>query len=746
MHISSLLPALLTSLGGGHADLHPANTNLYIEVPAIRSLTAAYEAAPLAQFFRDEEVREFAAKLTGLEGETISFTTLLEALVDELRTELPPAGVQVIDLVPQVEHLSVSLSGIELEGLADHILEAEGDWSDDLRERVGRVRLQVVMDFSSAEAAQSSVELLRSPFEDESSQAENVTVVETQLEFRGQMLDWTYVRAVDDDMEFGFWFASEGARLIVGSGLLTTLEGLFPDGNSLAESQAFVQSFAHLENEAGQQVLEAYTSLHGLDEFPRILALAPDVSPNLVGLAESVTEFLVPLGAVQAASQVRLVGSRFVTESFERDFSSDDSPRISSDEPVTRQTFAKAPADAVSVWATHLDKQGIKTLFLDWLAGFSGSEPEELLANLEEQYGFRPDRDLIDSLGGELVFYNLPFSGIGMPKMYLALELDDPEAFARGLEGLGEYLTAVGEGKVDFESRPYRKHPFASFSPGQDLDELVDGADMSFAPAFLSLAVGVGVLEDRAVLSLSSMYTKREMKRLLKADDEDRHAILTSSEELPAGLTSYGTTDYAEILAGLYDSVRGFLPLISQGGGVELPFAIEDMPDSSIFAKYFEPTRYWTRRVEGGRTTYNESSFGPEVGLMIGAGVGVAVTSFARAMESEFEPAPPQPVDPGDPGAGDPAADTRERMRKLDVSLVVYRSDVGRYPVTLADMKAPTPNFPNGILEGEELPSDGWGHSFRYDVDATGESYRLWSVGPNGADDDGGGDDLVLKE
>lgn len=740
MQFIQLIPALVLNLGGGHAVLHPADTNLYIEVPNISEVIPAYENAPFAQFFRDPAIQEFAANFIDQDPEEIGFTSLLDAIIEEVRADLPAAGLQILELIPEVDHLSISLSGIEFEGLTDEILESEGVWSDKLDQRIGNLRAQFVMDFASAEAAQRSAQVIRDQMGEAGSNSAASMVIETQFSFAGEELEWTVMRAKDGDFGISFWFATSGPRLICGMGFVTDLEAIALSRGSLADSGDFAAASKHFTNTQGVRVMDSYFRLDGMGEMPSLLSLIPGVDSQLSSSLGYLLEVLMPGGRVESSSQVRLVGSRFITETFERDFSAAGSPRFSSDEAVTRDSFNMVPAEAVGVWATNLDKEGMSRIFMEWLTEFSGQEPTELLARLEEQYGFRPDRDLIDALGGEFVFYNLPFTGVGLPKMYIALELNDATAFVRGLEGLGQYLTEEGEGSVEFNSRAYRKNPFMTFAPGKDLDEMVDGAD--WAPAFVSLLLAVGVVEDRAILSFSSMYTKREMKRMLKSAEDSEHALFASADEIPTGVINYGTTNYAEILAGVYDSIRGFLPLISQGGGVELPFEIDDMPSSDLFAKYFAASRSWGRRVEGGTYTYNESSFGPEVAMMFSAAAGAALLTFqseAKEMEASIQAVP-------DEHYHETAASvTQDRMGDLKLAIVVYKGDIGRHPGALIDLLVPSTNFPSGYLDRSELPKDGWGRSFRYRAFPERSQFQIWSTGADGVDEEGAGDDLVLR-
>jgi hypothetical protein len=84
----------------------------------------------------------------------------------------------------------------------------------------------------------------------------------------------------------------------------------------------------------------------------------------------------------------------------------------------------------------------------------------------------------------------------------------------------------------------------------------------------------------------------------------------------------------------------------------------------------------------------------------------------------------------------------QERNLQLAFALAAYRADVGRYPAKLAEL---SPRYlkhvPQDLFTGRPLVYAG-----------TGDAYVLYSVGPNGKDDDGRaaddtppGDDLVVR-
>ncbi len=763
MYPSHFIPFLAFSLGGGHTELHPATANLYLEVPEISQVLVAYEQAPVAVLFSDESIQRFAAKLLGADPESITFQSLLLDLTQGLRSSLAGTGNQVLDLIPEVEHLSLSISDLKLEGIADESLATKGEWLDSglpidvFLDRLNQVNLQLVMDFSSEEMAQVAVSLIREQVETGGPGGKLDPQTSAKAVLGGQDFELIVMERVIGGAPRKFWVGATGARMIAGTGAYSPLDPQSVGKPMLSENARHGAAVGHLVRGEGVVVSELYTHVSGLNELPGLLTTILDAPPEFQGMASHVMDLLVPGGELEHCSATRLVGNRFITESFDRDFGTEGAPQLLGNEAVTKDSFEMAPADAVAVWATHLDKEGMKAILMQWLAEFSGQEATEVMAALENNHGFRPDRDLIDPLGGGLVYYNQPFTGIGMPKLYVALELDDPEAFARGVEGLGSYLTEVGEGAVKFTSRPYRKKAFMDFSLGEAASDGLEGIDPDFAPLLASQSIAVGVLDDRVIISLSSMFTKREMKRLLKSPSQERHPLMESEEEFPPDIYSFGSTDYAEVLAGLYDSVRGFLPLIRQGGGMALPFEMSDMPSSDIFARYFQPTETWSRRVEGGVYTYNESSFGPEVLLAASSAILLLVSTQVEAQLEIAEGAVSDLQDSGGDSSDQPLGGseaeglpvddlsrTQERLRDLKVSLVVYKSDVGAYPTRLAELLEPTTNFPSGFLGDEGLPNDGWGRAFRYALPEDGDSYRLWSMGEDGVDQEGAGDDVLL--
>ena len=69
--------------------------------------------------------------------------------------------------------------------------------------------------------------------------------------------------------------------------------------------------------------------------------------------------------------------------------------------------------------------------------------------------------------------------------------------------------------------------------------------------------------------------------------------------------------------------------------------------------------------------------------------------------------------------------------------LDTYRIDVGQYPASLDDLyTAPSdlrnPAKWNGPYINKPIPPDPWDNPYNYEV--SGDQYKIWSLGPDGAD------------
>ena len=708
-----LVPALALTFGGDHAAYHPKDTNFYFEVPDLSGTLEAYSEAPLVRLFEDPELQGFLGMVLEEDPEDVNLPNLYRLLLDEVRDELPVAGTDVLDLVALVDDASISLSGIDLNGLFPLIQQAEAGEFDELMERLGEIQVTLVVDFSAAEGAEEAELLIRSQLLDHALLVEpNAPNFIDASREPGTELDLSDYNLGADDHPVFVTVHRSTERLNVS---LSFSEKSFPTqskSNSLAANELFQLAGAHWMGSDGKIILNTFFSLTGFGELVELLEFIPDCPPQLVDGANFVLDLTMPGGGFHVRTRTQIEGGRFHSESFTLQPGADPDVQPLSSEPITRESFWMASPDSVSVSAFNLNKPFLAETLMQGLTTLTGDDEQELLADLKEGYGTHPVHDLVGSLGGSVVTYTLPYTSVGQPQTFMALDLEDSDSFTRGLEALGQFAVDRGEGMIAVHSRDYRKHPVVAFSPGKALmEELFKGMGDA-APAFIQMSVVVAVRNDRAIIANSSVYAKRELKRLMKAKDTDRHPLMDDATDLPAGINSYTSTDWGALLAGGYDSVRSFLPLFVAGSGVDLPFELEDIPSGDLIPRYFEPSILWSRQMEEGTYSHGVSSFGPEVPFCFGVGLGAGIVIGIRR-EKEAKQWPPAVV-------AQPNPDQAASDKKLMAALELYRAEHKVYPAKLEDLAAPTTNFPSGFLGGGPVPTD-----VTYTRSESGDGYEL---------------------
>lgn len=81
---------------------------------------------------------------------------------------------------------------------------------------------------------------------------------------------------------------------------------------------------------------------------------------------------------------------------------------------------------------------------------------------------------------------------------------------------------------------------------------------------------------------------------------------------------------------------------------------------------------------------------------------------------------------------------TKSTLRVLESAIAEYNTDIGEYPSSLRDLVFKPSNEKaaeswSQYLKKKEVPKDGWGREFHYEVTPDAENpYELYSYGPRG--------------
>lgn len=113
--------------------------------------------------------------------------------------------------------------------------------------------------------------------------------------------------------------------------------------------------------------------------------------------------------------------------------------------------------------------------------------------------------------------------------------------------------------------------------------------------------------------------------------------------------------------------------------------------------------------------------------------IAVAIVSFRRSSE---------------PDIMGPKESTKSRLRTLAGSFLDYYSKIGRWPDPINWENELKPYFNTGKAgQGIHPVQDAWGNKVKYEVleQAGAVERRLYSFGPNGIDESGANDDILMS-
>ena len=509
----------------------------------------------------------------------------------------------------------------------------------------------------------------------------------------------------------GAWTLLEGTRLAVGIGSVTAdvweglKDGTVPAISSDAKSQANDQM---LGAQAGALLLRGFHRRQPLD---LMLDFAPAEYTSFLAPMKWVGDLLFGPGAMHW--RMSLTNGKFVTDTYQPNLAS---PIAAADwiggAPLDPALLAEVHPGALLVVAASLDGERLQSSVDHWL-GVDGV-----------------DSQVVESFGPNAVLFIQPVKGLGLPRGFLVIELRESEG---ALERLTAFVEAIAVNVNGFKAKTskYKGIPYVTLTLPPEMASLGDLG---------TLRPTMTVLDGKLFITNGSLTLKKEIRRR-QGDEKEQlpqasYPWTKSSDVFPADTTAAFLINWGAQVDGLLGLARTFGPMLSSFAA-DIPFDLTNLPDSSVFTNYMPPTLHTIHAgSDGGQVARHSAAFAFEtwVGL---AGLGSIV------MEAMTGDDPPEMFEVTTEAVGqkDPSVETLETLREIRTGLTVHKIDQGAFPDALARLIEPSTNYPNGYLDGETtLPPDAWGLAFRYEVQ--GASYRLWSLGLDGVDQDGAGDDV----
>jgi hypothetical protein len=660
-----------------HADLHPPESELYLEVGDLTQLWKGLGQAPLVQLLQAEETESL------LEGLGVALETKPGPLVQKLLEARLP-GAQVERWFDGVRAFSVSLVASQTEG--------------------GLPALTTIVDFAGAselEAAKSA--LLAHVAGHEPLAGE--TGVERLILREGD--------------PFELWLFALERRLVVGAGRAkpgdyrARAERAQP---GLGGSDSIRKGSAAFAEQEGVPLFWYAQSRSPLETLARLAPIQEQFGelPELPGGFD-------PLAGTRSL-RMQLVGARFVTEMFALGAGTG-TKSITGNQPIQTAWLEPIPAQSMFCYASALDGSELGRTLKTLIA--KDEATSAALRALEEKLGFGVEK-ILGRLGPGQALYTSSISIAG-PDFRWWVDCSDPEGFQADLE---KFVAALGETIPGFalQSKSYRvkneqtgervEVPYTAITLPANVAAV---SRLSLSPAFARVG-------DKLVFGMSSSDVKNELKRVHGGEGEPivagKNPLQAKGFELPADALSVVMMDWSVLVQQVLGMVKAF-------GLVDAT----QLPDPAELTRTLRPTFHYSRKVEGGIYRRNEASFGPETWLVI--------AGLAASRTGGMSPVPAVALDPT--GMAEAARDRTPAndaaFETLSQGLERYRVESGSYPESAEQLTQASPAHPDGYLPGRRIPLDGWGRPLRYE--RTAQAWRSWSVGANGIDEGGAGDDVL---
>ena len=397
-------------------------------------------------------------------------------------------------------------------------------------------------------------------------------------------------------------------------------------------------------------------------------------------------------------------------------------------QPLDLSQLDKIPADAMSANGAALPELAVVYDFaMNTLEMFEEGAADEVRAKISEvmpEDEFRSN--LLENLGGEWWAFALPNQGVmQMPANVHRVQAKDPSAFIDALTK----ITAFASKEMGVDVGVVK-----STKEGPEIYEL----DLSKTPlAMAMMAPGFAVDGNDLVFSPESADLVRKMlegsvgEGQLSAEPE--FAAFVSRLKGKGELVGIAYVDNAETFSAMYGQMTGTVQLLGGSAG-DLPVDLSMLPTEDSIRQHLGHSYAGEYRTEDGRQIVAESLSQFDLGDFLPFALMGAM--FATMGETTDFSEVAREKDPRDQALDD--------MGKIKAGLTIFRIANKRYPESLAELVEPHPDYPNGFMGTLELPSDPWGNGYHYRLD--GKKPVLWSAGPNGSDDNGEGDDVVMAK
>ena len=608
--------------------LLPADSMAVISVPDVDAVRKAFGRTAIAKIFRDEEVRELIGPLVGM-------------LDERLATLKKDEGVDVVDLLDCLRgQVAVALVDIDhAKGTPRPLLVLAIDARanrDRLLGFIGRGKMAL--------------------------QRQN-----ERLKFSDRKRGEIDVTSIDDDgMTIEAAFVGTACVITLHPDAMNAVLDAHAAGaaaKGLVGSTRWTASMKPVSG-AGVPFLRGYVNVGRIFE-----KYADGIAPVKAWLEESgvlgiqAVSFTTTIEGAEFVDRVHVHGPAEKRGLF----------KLVPQAALSDELLRRIPKDAMYASVGQMDLGAIwDEVFRVLEASDKGvhAKATKGLAQLEEVLGLSIRKELVATIGGDLVAYALPPMGGGpIPEVVIELALKDRAAFAAAFEKCLAAAQAQSGDAFALDSIEFR---------GQRIHcAKVDG--LPVAPSYTFVG-------DRLVVALNPNTIKGVIRQ---GEVEGKSTSILDSERfvaararLPRGSSSLEYYDLATIFEYGYNLATPFLRAAGGSISEKIPISMAALPSAEAISQHLTPVIVGLRADDVGMTTTMASPV-PLVPVFVGLTVGSSLFFAATAGEPaavEFEPAP-RSVDA-------PAAKSDADIQNLDqigaALLIYYVGHAKTYPANLA--------------------------------------------------------------
>ncbi len=440
------LAALSIAAPQEHASLHPATSAITFQIPDMQGLLAAYPRTAGARMFADPDLHGAIGRMMAGEGAApVDPMEMILAQYDDgvASGQLPP----LLEMGSGVKAISMSVDVPAGDMFA--FMGASND-SNSATYSVENMGIRVVADFVDAASCERATAFFSDLFTEGAPPDNEFQPLAMTLEDGGAwgadaITVWSYEPTAEDQYE---WTAMERSTKMMSGGTRMAIAMGNVEGAEFAQllasgqqdesaAQLFAAGREAIDAPKGTTVFEAH-----INPFVEQLLMeeAPEFVPML-DLVEGLFGSFASMAIRGGHWRVDLDGDgRFHIEGVHGPSAAGPMAGLLGSEPLTAGALSLAHPDALVTTVTSLDKD----VLVNMISGIAADQGPEALAQLDQIFGFRPDRDLAAPLGSA-VAYSLPKLGslVAAPNLMIAMGLEDKDAFLRGMDGLFKMVTAT---------------------------------------------------------------------------------------------------------------------------------------------------------------------------------------------------------------------------------------------------------------------------------------------------------------